>query len=139
MGPKRIDGMSETPSELRFTKDHQWVREQDDGSLLVGITDQAQTALGDLVFIELPDEGALLAAGDACAVVESVKAASDVCSPLTGTVSAINRTLEDSPELVNNDPYGDGWLFALNADSPAELEELLTADDYERLIAEMDD
>lgn len=131
--------MSEIPDELRYTKDHEWVRERDDGSWLVGITDHAQTTLGDLVFVELPEEGTELAVGDACAVVESAKAASDVYSPLTGAVTATNEALADAPELVNTDPYGDGWLFALSAVSPSELDELLTADDYERLIAEIDD
>ncbi|HSG64553.1 MAG TPA: glycine cleavage system protein GcvH [Gammaproteobacteria bacterium] len=131
--------MSEIPSDLRYTKDHEWVREQDDGSWLVGITDHAQTALGDLVFVELPAADAEVAAGDACAVVESVKAASDVYSPLTGQVTAANDALGDAPELVNSDPYGRGWLFALRPESPAELEELLSADDYERLLAELED
>lgn len=131
--------MSEIPSELRYTKDHEWVREQDDGSWLVGITDHAQTALGDLVFVELPEADIDLAAGDACAVVESVKAASDVYSPLSGRVTATNDALADAPELVNSDPYGKGWLFALRPESPAEAEELLSSDDYERLLAELDD
>lgn len=131
--------MSEIPSDLRYTKDHEWVSEQDDGSWRVGITDHAQTALGDLVFVELPEEGAEIAAGDACGVVESVKAASDVYSPLSGEVTAINAALDDAPELVNGDPYGAGWLFALRPSSPAELEDLLTGEDYERLLAEIED
>ena len=131
--------MSEIPSELRYTKDHEWVREQDDGSWLVGITDHAQTALGDLVFVELPQDDAELAAGDTCAVVESVKAASDVYSPFSGQVTATNAALADSPGLVNTDPYGDGWLFAMRPELAIELEELLTSDDYERLLAELDD
>lgn len=131
--------MSEIPSDLRYTKDHEWVRERDDGSWAVGITDHAQTALGDLVFVELPETGADLSAGDACAVVESVKAASDVYSPLTGHLTETNAALEDAPELVNSDPYGEGWLFALRPESPDEIEELLSADDYERLLAELDD
>jgi glycine cleavage system H protein len=131
--------MSEIPSELRYTKDHEWVREQDDGSCLVGITDHAQTALGDLVFVELPEDEAELAAGDACAVVESVKAASDVYSPLSGQITATNAALADAPELVNTDPYGQGWLFAILPESPVELEELLTSEDYERLLVELDD
>lgn len=131
--------MSEIPSELRYTKDHEWVREQDDGSWLVGITDHAQTALGDLVFVELPQDDAELAAGDTCAVVESVKAASDVYSPFSGQVTATNAALADSPELVNTDPYGDGWLFAMRPEFAIELEELLTSDDYEQLLTELDD
>lgn len=131
--------MSEIPSDLKYTKDHEWVREQDDGTWLVGITDHAQTALGDLVFVELPAADAELASGDACAVVESVKAASDVFSPLTGRVTATNDALADAPELVNSDPYGKGWLFALRPESPTEVEDLLAADDYERLLAELED
>lgn len=131
--------MSEIPSNLKYTKDHEWLREQDDGSWAVGITDHAQTALGDLVFVELPDNEAVVVAGDACAVVESVKAASDVYCPVTGEISSINGELADAPELVNTDPYGQGWLFAIRPESPAELEELLSSDDYERLLAELDD
>ena len=131
--------MSEIPSELRYTKDHEWVREQDDGTWVVGITDHAQTALGDLVFVELPEDDTELAVGDACAVVESVKAASDVYSPLSGQITATNAALADSPELVNSDPYGDGWLFALRPESAAEIEDLLSGEDYERLLAELDD
>jgi glycine cleavage system H protein len=127
------------PSELRYTSDHEWVREEDDGNLTIGITDHAQTALGDLVFVELPEAGAELAPGDACAVVESVKAASDVYAPLSGTVVAINSGLEDAPELVNQDPYGDGWLYRLQPTDATQIEELLDADDYERLVAESDD
>ena len=131
--------MSEIPSDLRYTKDHEWVRERDDGTWLVGITDHAQTALGDLVFVELPAADADVAAGDACAVVESVKAASDVYSPLTGRVTAVNDALADAPELVNSDPYGKGWLFALRPEAPTEVEDLLAADDYGRLLAELED
>jgi glycine cleavage system H protein len=127
------------PSELRYTSDHEWVREEDDGNLTIGITDHAQTALGDLVFVELPEADAELAPGDACAVVESVKAASDVYAPLSGTVVAINPALEDAPELVNQDPYGDGWLYRLQPTDATQIEELLNADDYERLVAESDD
>ncbi len=127
------------PSELRYTSDHEWVREEDDGNLTIGISDHAQTALGDLVFVELPEADTELAPGDACAVVESVKAASDVYAPLSGTVVAVNSALEDSPELVNQDPYGDGWLYRLQPTDATQIEDLLNADDYERLIAESDD
>jgi len=127
------------PSELRYTSDHEWVREEDDGNLTIGITDHAQTALGDLVFVELPEADAELAPGDACAVVESVKAASDVYAPLSGTVVAVNPGLEDAPELVNQDPYGDGWLYRLRPTDATQVEDLLNADDYERLVAESDD
>jgi len=130
--------MSEIPHDLRYTKDHEWVREQDDGDLAIGITDHAQTSLGDLVFVELPEVGASVDARDACAVVESVKAASDVYCPLSGTVVEINEALGDSPELVNSDPYGEGWLFRLRPDAPQELEELLSGEHYERLLAELE-
>ena len=127
------------PSELRYTTDHEWVREEDDGNVTVGITDHAQTALGDLVFVELPEQDAELAPGDACAVVESVKAASDVYAPLAGTVVEGNAALEDSPELVNEDPYGEGWLYRLQPTDATQIEDLLNADDYERLLAESDE
>ena len=131
--------MSEIPAELKYTKDHEWVREQDDGSVILGITDHAQVSLGDLVFVELPEAYAVVNAGDACAVVESVKAASDVCLPLSGTIVETNEALADSPELVNTDPYGEGWLFRFKPDTPAQLEELLASEDYERFVAEIHD
>jgi glycine cleavage system H protein len=131
--------MSEIPADLKFTREHEWVRRETDGTAAVGITDHAQGALGDLVFIELPEPGVRLAAGDACAVVESVKAASDVYSPLSGTVAAVNASLAHGPELVNQDPYGEGWLFRVQLESPEELEELLTADEYAELLAEAED
>jgi len=128
--------MSEIPGQLKFTRDHEWVREHDDGTVEVGITDHAQTALGDLVFIELPDTGGSFAAHDACCVVESVKAASDVYCPLVGTIVSTNEALIEKPELVNDDPYGEGWLFRLRPDLPGELENLLNDEEYERLLAE---
>jgi len=127
------------PTELRYTSDHEWIREDDDGNVAIGITDHAQTALGDLVFVELPELDTELAPGDACAVVESVKAASDVYAPLAGSVVEINPALEDAPERVNDDPYGDGWLYRLHPEDPKQIEDLLTADDYERLLAESED
>jgi len=105
--------MSEIPSDLRYTKNHEWVRSLPDGSVEIGITDHAQAALGDLVFVEVPDAGRMLSAGDACAVVESVKAASDVYSPLGGEVLAGNGQLATQPELINSDPYGQGWILRL--------------------------
>ncbi|MEX1993876.1 MAG: glycine cleavage system protein GcvH [Steroidobacteraceae bacterium] len=105
--------MSEIPSDLRYTKSHEWVRTLPDGSVEIGITDHAQAALGDLVFVEVPDAGRMLSAGDACAVVESVKAASDVYSPLGGEVLAGNDQLATQPELINSDPYGQGWIMRL--------------------------
>jgi len=131
--------MSEIPAELKYTKDHEWVREQDDGNVTLGITDHAQVSLGDLVFVELPETDAVIDAGDACAVVESVKAASDIYLPLSGTIVEANEALTDSPELVNTDPYGEGWLFRFSPDTPAKLEELLNSEDYERFVAELQD
>ncbi|MFL2546052.1 MAG: glycine cleavage system protein GcvH [Candidatus Rariloculaceae bacterium] len=131
--------MSHIPGDLRYTKDHEWVREQDDGTIVLGITDHAQVSLGDLVFVELPENDTAVEAGDACAVVESVKAASDVYLPLSGTIIETNTALDETPELVNSDPYGDGWLFSFKPDTPAQLDELLASDDYERLVAESTD
>ena len=131
--------MSGIPDHLKYTKDHEWIAEADDGTAIVGITDHAQEALGDLVFVELPEMHRDVGAGDVCAVVESVKAASDVYSPVAGNIAEVNIALDDSPELVNADPYGKGWLFRLTPVSPVDLEELLDAEAYERILAEMDD
>lgn len=130
--------MSDIPENLKYTKDHEWIAESDDGTAIVGITDHAQEALGDLVFVELPEMHRDVASGDVCAVVESVKAASDVYSPISGNVAEVNVALDDAPERVNEDPYGEGWLFRLTPSSPTELEELLDADAYGRVLAEMD-
>lgn len=123
--------MSEVPSELKYTRQHEWVRVDDDSTVTVGITDHAQAELGDLVFVEVPEVGARFEAGDPAAVVESVKAASDIYSPLTGEVVEANEDLGDSPELINSDPYSDGWIYRLRPDSMDALEDLLGADDYE--------
>ena len=123
--------MSDVPGDLKYTKSHEWVRVADDGSVLVGISDHAQSALGDLVFVEPPEVGTQVAAGDACAVVESVKAASDVYSPVTGEVVGANDALADSPELVNQDPYGDGWIMRIQLADASELERLLDPASYE--------
>jgi glycine cleavage system H protein len=131
--------MSEIPAELTYTKEHEWIRERDDGTFELGITDHAQVSLGDLVFVEFPEDDAVIAGGDACVVVESVKAASDVYMPLSGTVVETNQALTDAPELVNSDPYGDGWLFRFRPDAPAEIYELLSSDDYGRFVAELND
>lgn len=131
--------MSDIPENLKYTKDHEWIAETGDGTAVVGITDHAQEALGDLVFVELPEMHRDVASGDVCAVVESVKAASDVYSPISGNVAEVNVALDDAPERVNEDPYGEGWLFRLTPSSPMELEELLDADAYGRVLAEMDD
>jgi glycine cleavage system H protein len=122
--------MSEIPTDLRYTETHEWVSNEEDGTIKVGITDHAQSQLGDLVYVELPEVGDRVEAGDACAVVESVKAASDVYSPVTGEITAVNEDLEDSPELVNQDAFGDGWLFALNADDAGDADKLMDAEAY---------
>lgn len=126
--------MSNIPAELKYTQSHEWVRVEDDGTLTVGISDHAQDALGDLVFVEVPDVGADLAAGDACAVVESVKAASDVYAPVAGEVIAVNEELADAPEAINEDPYAKGWLFKLKG--TIDGAELLDADAYAKFVAE---
>ncbi|MCC7329261.1 MAG: glycine cleavage system protein GcvH [Gammaproteobacteria bacterium] len=111
--------MTAVPAELKYTRDHEWLREEGDGTVTVGITDHAQRQLGELVFVELPEAGSTLAAGQGCAVVESVKAASDVYAPLAGTVTAVNAALEQAPGLVNTSPYGEGWLFRFRPATPA--------------------
>ncbi len=113
--------MSQVPDTLRYTQTHEWLRQEADGSVTVGITDHAQAQLGDLVYVELPAIGKALAAGDACAVVESVKAAADVYAPLAGSVLAVNDTLSGAPEQVNQDPYGAGWLLRVSGALPAGL------------------
>ena len=126
--------MSNIPAELRYASTHEWVRPEGNGVFTVGITEHAQELLGDMVFLDLPDEGDAIATGDDVAVAESVKAASDVYAPISGEVIAINADLEDSPELVNTDPYGDGWMFKVKADDAGEVESLLTADGYAESI-----
>ncbi|MBM5812454.1 MAG: glycine cleavage system protein GcvH [Gammaproteobacteria bacterium] len=127
--------MSNVPAELRYTKSHEWVRVLPDGSLQIGITDHAQAALGDLVFVEVPEAGRQLSAGDACAVVESVKAASDVYAPVGGEVIAGNELLATQPELINQDPYGQGWILRLQADVDPDSAGLLDAAAYGELSA----
>jgi glycine cleavage system H protein len=127
--------MSNVPGDLRFTKSHEWVRALPDGSVEIGITDHAQAALGDLVFVEVPETGREVTAGTAFAVVESVKAASDVYSPLGGEVLAGNDALAAQPELVNQDPYGQGWIARLKPASPADVEALLDATQYAEHLA----
>ncbi len=128
--------MSQTPAELKYASSHEWARLEADGTVVVGISDHAQDSLGDVVFVELPDMGAELAAGDEAGVVESVKAASDIYSPVSGEVIAVNEALEDAPETVNSDPYSDGWFFKLKASDTAELDALLSADDYDAQCAD---
>jgi glycine cleavage system H protein len=127
--------MSDVPADLRFTKSHEWVRMLPDGSVEIGISDHAQAALGDLVFVEVPETGRQVVAGDAFAVVESVKAASDVYSPLAGEVIAGNDALAAQPELVNQDPYGQGWIARLKPATTAWIEALLDAAKYSELLA----
>ena len=122
--------MSDVPANLKYTKSHEWVEVLDDGTVKIGITDHAQELLGDMVFVELPEEGSAVSAGEECAVVESVKAASDVYSPVTGEVVAINEELADTPDLVNNHPYGDGWILQVKLTEEGELDELMDADAY---------
>jgi glycine cleavage system H protein len=126
--------MSEIPSDLRYAQSHEWCRLEDDGSVTVGISDHAQEQLGDLVFVEVPEVGTHLDAGDAFAVVESVKAASDVYSPIAGEVVAVNEALADAPESVNSDPYGEGWLMRLQPDDSTRIEELLDASAYDAVV-----
>ena len=128
--------MSEIPGDLKFLKSHEWARVEDDGLVRVGISDHAQAALGDLVYVELPNVGDTVEAGTACAVVESVKAASDVYAPVGGKVVAINEALADKPETINEDAYGDGWLFTLEIDDADQLNELLGPDAYAELLEE---
>ena len=125
--------MSQIPEDLKYTKDHEWVRLEADGNVTVGITDHAQEQLGDLVFVELPQVGAKLTGGKDCAVVESVKAASDVYAPVGGEVVAANNKLADAPETINQDPYGEGWMFRVKPDA-AKLDHLLDAAGYKALL-----
>lgn len=128
--------MSNIPSELRYAATHEWVRPEGDGVFTVGISDHAQDLLGDMVFIDLPEVGDAIATGDDCAVAESVKAASDIYAPITGEVIEINETLDGTPELVNTDPYGDGWLFKVKADDVEEFDDLLDAENYQNTLDE---
>lgn len=127
--------MSKTPADLKYTKTHEWAKLLPDGSISVGISDHAQELLGDMVFVELPQVGAELAAGKECAVVESVKAASDVYAPVSGKVVEVNTAVADAPEKVNKDPYGDGWMFRLQPKSAGEINALLDAKGYADMVA----
>jgi glycine cleavage system H protein len=122
--------VSDLPSELQYTATHEWIRVEDDHSVTIGITDHAQDLLGDIVFIELPEEGSTVAAKDELSVIESVKAASDIYAPVSGEIIAVNEDLADAPETVNSSPYGEGWICRILPSNPAELEELLDADTY---------
>ncbi|MBT8438720.1 MAG: glycine cleavage system protein GcvH [Gammaproteobacteria bacterium] len=127
--------MSDVPSELKYTKSHEWLRVEDDGLVTVGISDHAQELLGDLVFVELPEEGSEFVAGDECCVVESVKAASDVYMPVSGEIIEVNEVLADEPEMINSSPYDNGWLFKIKP-SADELADLMDADAYQATLDE---
>lgn len=126
--------MSEIPGDLKFLKSHEWARKEADGSVTVGISDHAQGLLGDLVYVELPSVGDHIDSGTGCAVVESVKAASDVYSPVSGVVLSVNEALADKPETVNEDAYGEGWIFVVQPDDLSEYNELLDPDAYQELL-----
>lgn len=128
--------MSQIPSELKYATSHEWIRVEENGEAVVGITEHAQELLGDMVFVELPEVGKQVSAGDDCAVAESVKAASDIYSPVSGEIIAVNEDLEGSPELVNSDPYGAGWMFRIKLDDAGELDNLLDADGYQNVVDE---
>lgn len=128
--------MSSIPDELRYSEEHTWCEQTDAGLLRIGITDYAQSELGDIVYVELPEIERIFNAGDECAVVESVKSASDIYCPVTGEIVKVNHTLEDEPEKINKDPYSDGWLFLLRPENDGEVDELMDADEYKELIEE---
>ncbi|MDA9765032.1 MAG: glycine cleavage system protein GcvH [Opitutales bacterium] len=128
--------MSNIPADLKYTKDHEWLKLVDEDTVLLGITDYAQTSLGDVTFVELPEEGDSFSKGESFSVVESVKAASDIYLPVDGEVLEVNTPLEDSPELINQDPYGDGWLAKFKVTDASGLTDLLSAEDYTPLTAE---
>ena len=128
--------MSEIPQELKYASSHEWARLEDDGTVTVGISDHAQDALGDVVYVEHPEVGQQIAAAEEAGVVESVKAASDIYAPVGGSVVAVNEALEDAPETVNQDPYGDGWFFRIAPDDVSQLEELLDSQGYAEVCEE---
>jgi glycine cleavage system H protein len=130
--------MSELPGDLLYTTEHEWLRREEDGTVTVGITDHAQAALGDLVYVELPEVGQDVENGGDMAVVESVKAASDVYSPVDGNVVEVNEALADDPEIINSDPYGEGWIVRIEPDGDIDEDALLTPDAYQELLDEED-
>ena len=131
--------MSELPGDLLYTEEHEWLRREDDGSVTIGITDHAQSALGDLVYVELPEVGQDVDVAGEMAVVESVKAASDVYAPISGNILAVNEALADDPEKINSDPYEDGWIVRLQPASRIDEDALMTPDAYQQLIDENED
>lgn len=128
--------MSELRAELKYLSSHEWARIEDDGTVVIGITDHAQEALGDVVYVELPEVGSTVTMGEEAGVVESVKAASDIFSPVSGEVIAINEALEDAPETVNASPYDDGWFFRVQPDNLLELDDAMDLDAYKATIEE---
>ena len=131
--------MTELPGDLLFTSDHEWLRRDDDGTVTIGITEHAAEALGDLVYVELPEVGQDVDSAGEMAVVESVKAASDVYAPIAGNIVAVNEELADDPEKINNDPFGDGWIVRMMPSGDIDESELLSPDDYQTLLDELDD
>ncbi len=127
--------MSETPKSLKYTKSHEWVKPESNGTITVGITHHAQDLMGDMVYVELPEAGSKVEANKECAIVESVKAASDVYAPVSGEIVEANDALADAPETLNKDPYGQGWMFRLKPDNASDVEGLLDAQAYEALVA----
>ena len=127
--------MSEVPVELKFLSSHEWVLVEDNVAT-IGVSDHAQELLGDLVYVELPEQGSSIAAGDSVGVIESVKAASDIYAPVSGEVIEVNDVLDGAPEKINNDPYGDGWMYKVAMEDPEEVESLLDAEAYTDVIAE---
>ena len=131
--------MSDLPGDLLYTNEHEWLRREDDGTVSVGITDHAQAALGDLVYVELPEVNQDVESGGDMAVVESVKAASDVYAPIDGTVVEVNEALANDPEIINSDPYGEGWIVKLQPAGDIDDGELMTPDAYQELLDELED
>ena len=131
--------MSELPGDLLYTNDHEWLRREDDGTVTIGITDHAASALGDLVYVELPEVGQDVESGGEMAVVESVKAASDVYAPIAGSITAVNEELANDPEKINAEPFGDGWIVKLEPSDSIDESELLSPDAYQQLLDELDD
>jgi len=131
--------MNELPGDLLYTKEHEWLRREEDGSVTIGISDHAQTALGDLVYVELPEVGLDVDEGGEMAVVESVKAASDVYAPIGGNIVAVNEGLADDPEHINSDPYGEGWIVRMQPAATIDESALMTPDDYQQFCDELDD
>jgi len=128
--------MSNVPSDRKYISSHEWIREEDDGTVTVGITDHAQELLGDVVYVELPEIDSEVALEDELAVVESVKAASDIYAPLSGTIIEVNEDLDDAPEIINSSPYDDGWIFKMQPSEPSELDGLIDAESYQDEIEE---